>query len=447
MKMKYILTLTCCITALAMAGCAGVSNTKAGLDKQYSTLEEWLDHAALPYLTRELGEHPRFKGESFLLVDMNRDNVEAMIDGLTLQLRETIVDALLTRPGIGLVWRPSVKPWTHHTGMKTPECSPVAEAVYYVGIDASFSDLDGRLHVKIRALDIAEKKWITGFGIAWQGVPTSLQKKALEKKEPDPSLLGLRPLPFNDRQADLLAAYLSRNLSCLFTNMDLDEAVVHVKTENPDQIQYFENAFALVANYLAQYREVTVTDDPDRANIMVKTRVHPVHQGLYQIWATSRYKRNKTYVPGRETQAYAALANAAAPARVQTDSPPAPVLEQASVSELLTVKRSEPPVKEVLSFSKEFNICFAGFKTGAAGRFYPMLKQYPGAVRARQLFDRCPAPGCLCYSLCVDSTSHRNMEGLCLWMETELGLEGFKGYRLTPLSFNRLQVVFSSGFD
>jgi len=445
--MKHILAAICCITALAMAGCASVSNTKAGLNKQYPSLEEWLDHAALPYLARELGENPRFKGESFLLVDMNRDNVEAMIDGLTLQLRETIVDALLPRPGIGLVWRPSVKPWTHHTGMKTPECRPASEAVYYVGIDASLSDLDGRLHVKIRALNIEEKKWITGFGIAWQGGATSLQKKALKKKEPDPSLLGLRPLPFNDRQADLLAAYLSRNLSCLFTNMDLDEAVVHVKTENPDHIQYFENAFSLVANYLAQYREVTVTDDPDRANIMVKTRVHPVHQGLYQIWASSRYKKDKTYVPGRETQAYAALVNAETLARVQTSSPPAPVLDQASVSERLTVKRFESSVKESLSFSKEFDICFAGFKTGTEERFYPMLKQYPGAVRARQSFDRCPDPGCLCYGLAVDSTSHGDMEGLRLWMETELGLEGFKGYRLIPLSSDRLQVVFSSGFD
>lgn len=445
--MKYILAPICCITALAMAGCAGVSNTKAGLDKQYPSLEEWLDHAALPYLARELGESPRFKGESFLLVDMNRDNVEAMIDGLTLQLRETIVDALLARPGTGLVWRPSVKPWTHHTGMKTPECRPAADAVYYVGIDASLSNLDGRLHVKIRALDIEEKKWITGFGIAWQGDPTSLQKKALEKKEPDPSLLGLRPLPFNDRQADLLAAYLSRNLSCLFTNMDLDEAVVHVKTENPDQIQYFENAFALVANYLAQYREVTVTDDPDRANIMVKTRVHPVHQGLYQVWASSRYKKDKTYVPGRETQAYVTLDSAKPLTRVQTSPPPAPVLTQGHRPGPPTVKMSEPPVKVRPSFFKEFDICFAGFKTGTEGRFYPMLKQYPGAVRARQLFGRCPDPDCLCYGLSVDSTSRGNMEELRLWMETELGLEGFKGYRLIPLSSDRLQVVFSSGFD
>ena len=137
------------------------------------------------------------------------------------------------------------------------------------GIDTSISSVNGKLSVKLRALDIAEKRWVSGFGISWQGKASPMQKKALEEQHPDEYLLGLRPLPFNERQADLLAAYLSRNLSCLFNTMERDETIVYVKKENPGKINYFENAFGLVANYLARYREVTVTDDPAKANITV----------------------------------------------------------------------------------------------------------------------------------------------------------------------------------
>ena len=64
---------------------------------------------------------------------MDRDNVKARIDALTLQLREEMIDGLLTKPGVGLVWRPSTKPWEHHTSLKEVACNASMKEKYYVG--------------------------------------------------------------------------------------------------------------------------------------------------------------------------------------------------------------------------------------------------------------------------------------------------------------------------
>ena len=430
--MLRFLILFCCAATLTASGCATTGKSSPGTLGGRLSLEQWVDREAVPYLIRELGDNPRFKGQPFLLVSMNRDNVEADIDELTMQIRESITDGLLTKPGMGLVWRPPAKPWTHHTQVKQADCTGGQKEAIYVGIDASLSSLDGDLHVTIRALDIAEKQWITGFGIAWQGHASSMQKKALSSKKTDDFLLGLRPLPFNENQADLLAAYVSRNLSCLFSNMDLDEAVVYVEKDNPGKIRYFDNAFGLVANYIASYKEVTVTDDPSKANIRLLARVHDIHQGLYQVWVTPRYKMNNHYVPGKETQAYVALDN---PVSVQ---PPAPV------------KKSPPPKKPEPSqrSGNVLDVCFLDFRNSIENRFYPMLKTYPGAVRVRQIYDRCDTYGaCICYELTVRDRQSQRMEELTMWMKKSLIAQDITRFKLETRSPEQLRVTFFTGFD
>ncbi|MCG8684846.1 MAG: hypothetical protein MI892_08225 [Desulfobacterales bacterium] len=424
--------LFCCVATLLVSGCATMGKSHSGLQGEKLSLEQWVDSEAVPYLIRELGDNPRFKGQPFLLVSMKRDNVEAQIDGLTMQIRDTITDGLLAKPGIGLIWRPSAEPWEHHTQVKPVHCTRVEKETIYVGIDAFFSKLDGDLHVKIRALDIAEKRWITGFGISWQGRASSLQEKALSKKKPDDYLLGLRPLPFNENQADLMAAYVSRNLSCLFTNMDLDEAVIHVERQNPERIRYFDNAFGLIDNYIASYRKVTVTDDPYIANIRVLASVHEIHKGLYQVWITPRYKVDKRYLPGKETQAYVFFDNAVIKASVPLEktSKDGIRLETHSVSD------------------KTIDLCFMDFKKSIEKKFYPILTQYPGAVAVNRNVNNCDTYGtCICYEITVKNKRFQKMEEMTLWMEKSLMEEGITRFEIIPKSLEHLTVKFFAGFD
>jgi len=412
------------ISCLLVSGCVTTPKPgKSHVEKDIS-LEDWMDYVAVPYLIKELAESPRFKGEPFLLVDMDRDNVQAQIDGLTLHIREEMIDALLTKPGVGLVWRPSTKPWEHHTSLTQVECTQAIKEKYYVGIDASISSINGELNVKIRALDIAEKRWVTGFGISWQGRPTSMHKNALQIKNPDNYLLGLRPLPFGKRQADLLAAYLSRNLSCLFTDMELDEAVVYVKNKNPEKIRYFENTFDLVKNYLARYREVMVTDDPSEANIIVSARAHEIHSGLYQVWMSAQYKKNGKYLPGRETEAYVSL-----------DAPKSAVQNENKT----TFFPSNPG---------DFGICFYDYSDSFESQIYPMLKRYPGLTGIQRMYDRCGSvPSCVCYEITVDSKRYGKMEELTQWLDTSLNASGAYKFILKPLSAKKIRITFSKGFQ
>jgi len=434
MLKKMIVTVF--ISCLVVSGCATVPKpSNSHVEKQMS-LEEWVDYVAVPYLIKELGDNPLFKGEPFLLVGMDRDNVEAKIDALTSQLREEMIDGLLTKPGIGLVWRPSTKPWEHHTSLKEVACNESMKEKYYVGIDSSISSVNGKLNVKIRALDIAEKRWVTGFGISWQGKPSAMHKKALEERRPDEYLLGLRPLPFNERQADLLAAYLSRNLSCLFKSMERDEAIVYVKKENPGNIRYFENAFGLVANYLARYREVMVTDDPAKANITILAKVHPVHSQLFQVWVSAKYKKDQKYVPGRETEAYVSL-----PAQAMGVTAPKKVKKKAEAGKVIEV-----PVP--VFHPRNFDICFYDYVKNFENKIFPMLKQYPGVTGIQRLYDRCGSTAsCVCYDLSVDSKRYGRMEELIQWLDGRLAASASYHYKLKPLSGESLRIVFNRGFE
>ena len=236
---------------------------------------------------------------------MQGDIVKPRIDDLTGRIRGKIIDALLKAPGIDLAWRPAVQPWQHHQRLEDVTCGEFRKNHYFIGIDCGLTRLRRNLFVKVRALNLAEQKWVTGFGRAWEGQPTQRQLAALDREHPDEYLRGLRPLPFSDRQPDLLAAYLARNLSCLLRQAEtIDEPVVYVENPAGHTPQAIKTALNLVGNYLARFREVEVTDDPGRANVTVIAAIHNIHQDLHQVWVSARHRPHKTYLAGAETEAY-----------------------------------------------------------------------------------------------------------------------------------------------
>jgi hypothetical protein len=118
-------------------------------------------------------------------------------------------------------------------------------------------------------------------------------------------LRGLRPLPFSDRQPDLLAAYLARNLSCLLRQAHTaDDPVVYVENPAGHTPEVIGTALDLVGKYLGRFREVEVTDDPNRANVTVIAEIHNIHQDLHQVWISARHHPDKIYLAGAETEAY-----------------------------------------------------------------------------------------------------------------------------------------------
>ncbi len=267
-------------------------------------LDAWLDSTLIPYLVLQLGRHPRFKGQPVLLVRMQGDHIQPHLDDMTNQIRQKIMDALLKQPGLQLSWRPEIRPWRHHRSLEEVSCGDFRKIHYYIGIDAGLTWVESHLYVKIRALNLVEQKWVSGFGKSWQGVPTAAQRAALNRVHTDSHLRGLRPLPFSDRQPDLLAAYLARNLSCLMRQGEEDELVVYVDHVAANTPKVFQTTMELVEKYLARFREVEVSDDPAEANVTLITEIHAIHQNLHQVWVAARHRQGAKYLPGAETEAY-----------------------------------------------------------------------------------------------------------------------------------------------
>ncbi len=293
---------------MGLAACAGDHLKRRAESKTAgASLEEWLDATLIPYLVQQFGRHPRFKGQPILLVRMHNDDVQPQIDELTDHIRARIIDALVKEPGLDLYWRPATRPHKHHRSLAGLSCGDHRNVHYYIGIDCRLTRLDRKLEVRIRALNLAEHQWVSGFGRSWQGRPTAAQLATLKREHPDAYLRGLRPLPFADNQPDLLASYLARNLSCLFQQGAADDLLVHVEEPSAASPPFFRTTLKLVGKYLARFREVEVTDDPGRANVSLIASVHAIDQELYQIWITAQDQRQKKYLPGTGTEAYVSI--------------------------------------------------------------------------------------------------------------------------------------------
>ena len=339
MKAKMLPAMVLCII-VGLFSCAGIQVQPTGDSRTTEPpLDTWLEDTLIPYLLQQFGQHPRFKGQHVLLVSMRAANVQPRIDDLTDQIREKIMDSLLKAPGLDLAWRPPIRSWKHHPGIEDVSCGDDPKIHYYIGVDCRLTRVEGRLQVKVRALNLAEQKWVSGFGRSWEGKPTAIQLAALNRAQPDEYLRGQRPLPFSNRQPDLLAAYLARNLSCLLGQGEADNLVVYMEDAPANTPGIFQTTLNLVGNYLARFREVEVSDDPNRANVTVVTAIHRIHQNLYQIWVSARDRHGKKYLPGAETEAYVVIDSQTATmmADTLTDIPtqPAPRLQQPGITPAL----------------------------------------------------------------------------------------------------------------
>ncbi len=299
--------LSLCIPLVWMlSGCTYMPIPFQG-DKNRSetSLDSWIDQDLVPYLEEQLSKHPRFKGEPLLVVRMLGANVQSDIDQLTNNIRARTFDTLLSTPGINLVWRPATKPWEHHRSLSEVACGDFHTIHYYIGIETKLTP-DDVLQVSVRALDLHEGTWVSGFGRSWQARPTHAQRWALKRRQPDEYLRGLRPLPFTESQADLMAAYLAHNLSCLLRQQDMGGVVIYPEPPKADH-PFFRTTLNLVGNYLARFREVRVTNDRNQANVILRGEAHPIHGGLHQVWVMTQFKEGGQHLAGADTEAYVRL--------------------------------------------------------------------------------------------------------------------------------------------
>ncbi|ADE14667.1 hypothetical protein Nhal_1526 [Nitrosococcus halophilus Nc 4] len=321
--------ITFCASLMLLVGCAShPSSREQDTPRQ---LTHWIDKQLVPYVVKQLSQHPKFKNQPFLVVGMKGDNIQSDIDDLTHYIRNRLMAALLQTPGVNPLWRPATRPWKHHRYLADLSCGEFSQARYYLGVDIQVSPLDKTMEVSIQALDAQQNNWVSGFYQSWQGQLNPAQQDALARHHQDEYLRGLRPLPFTASQPDLLASYLAHNVSCLLRHSQTnDEVLIYAQHPTTEVHPYFRTALDLVDNYLGRFREVHITGDPQQARVILESQVYYLHDHLYQVWVTLREAQGSHHLPGTETEAYVRLPETP-PSRSHPSTPlPKPEIPPAS---------------------------------------------------------------------------------------------------------------------
>lgn len=395
-------TLAVLLGASLLVACAapGGAPSKAG-----SGLETWLKQDVYPHL-RDRFEHPRLKGQPFIVVAMDDDDTLARIDGLRAWVRREMRAEFMQTAGLNMVWRPTVEPSRHPRSLADLRCTAAAgsEINVQIGIDAGIDSLSGDLKVSIAVFDLETLSPVTGFSPPrYRGRLSEPERELLDNSEIDGYLRGLRPLPFAGNQGDLLASYLAQNLSCLLSRLPQGRLRLYAPPPQGAIPRVFANTFKAIDNYLGQLREVTITDNPRDADVHLQSEIIPVdrQQGLYQVWADVR-QTDDSRLGGSQTNAYVRLSADDARDIVSIDPPAERSDLIASVAAVTAVRpslcRRAYPWRfgdiPVPASGLSSGACFA-LKVRLAGAAAVSLFGQNRGQMVRVYPDSCAAPGAL----------------------------------------------------
>lgn len=269
--MRVLLTMTILLSVSSAIG----ASLQAGLDA-------WMETELLPYVGKQLATHPRFNGQSLRFVVFENGNPQATSNALAIRLRDRLREAAGAVPGVRLAWQPDDPHLLRHGGPAGIDCTR-SEVQYLVGIELKFDD--GLLAVGVRALDVEDHTTVPGFGKDWKGPLTTRQYRDFRRIASDPTFRGERDVPYDESQADLLAAHLAHDLGCNLLRQTDAEYVI-AGSRNDAGSDPLNGMIELVSNNLAQYRALQFSSKDESSNAVIEGKAHRIDTDLYQYWVT-----------------------------------------------------------------------------------------------------------------------------------------------------------------
>jgi hypothetical protein len=245
-----------------------------------SDLEPWIARELMPYVGDQLSTQPRFKNESVRFVVLADENPQSASNQLAMSIRDRMRDMAAKKPGLDVVWQRDLALAASSGNI---DCTK-DQAHYLVGVEV-IEDRSGLVSVVVRALDIEEQHWVSGFGKSWRGYLNKPQRRQLQQFAVDVSYRGDRDAPFDETQFDLLASRLAYELGCALLRQTAGEYVVSTpeqQTEDAAEAAMLE----LVRNNLADFRAAQYASNADLANAVINGKAHQVDDELYQYWVT-----------------------------------------------------------------------------------------------------------------------------------------------------------------
>jgi hypothetical protein len=265
--------------ALLVVLCLSVLAARA--DAAERSLDRWFDRDLLPYLTSTLITHPRFKGESVMFV-VFEDNVPAPVsNALAISLRDRLLEAALDEPGIIVGRRQGGA--ASSPGVQFVDCTH-DDVHYYIGISLS-RRIDGSHGVSVRALDLEDSSWVSGFGKTWRGTLSGIEQRAVREVRSDGTFRGARDVPFAADESDLLAAHLAHELSCALLR-ETGARYIVAEDAAPGSGDELTATVQLVGNNLARHDALELTADEQQVNATLSGAAHRIDGALYQYWLT-----------------------------------------------------------------------------------------------------------------------------------------------------------------
>lgn len=290
-------------------------------------LDRWLDRDLIPYVRQQLLGHPRFKNETVMFVVL-RDNAPASAsNALALALRDRLLAAAVATRGVAIGWQQGR---SGNSLDAQPQDCTLDDVHYYIGIELT-QKLDSSYAVNVRALDLEDRNWVSGFGKRWQGQLSTTQRQAMRQSRIDETFLGARDVPFTLAQTDLLAAHLAHELSCAMKKRVSEAYVVATDRQDPAS-RGLEGTVELISNNLANRQALTLSQDKSRANAILSGKAHQIDGPLFQYWLTVTPNGQEDDVAALSASAYVILPDAATESRptlsasVRQDTPVTPVI-------------------------------------------------------------------------------------------------------------------------
>ena len=279
-------------------------------------LDQWLDRELVPYVTQQLKVHPRFKNETVMFVVLEDNAPAPTSNKLALSLRDRLLESTIDSAGVSIGWQQG----RSGASLESRPDDCVHDSVhYYIGLELS-QNLDSRYSVTVRALDLEDRTWVTGFGKQWSGRLSTIQRQAMRQQSVDMTFLGARDVPFTLEQTDLLAAHLAHQLSCTLKQQMEEDYVV--STENSAPVgDGLDGTVELIGNNLANRQALRLTSDNDKTNAVLSGKAHQIDDVLYQYWLTVTPESGNDNLAALSVSAYIVLPYAE-PAPPSAERPP-----------------------------------------------------------------------------------------------------------------------------
>lgn len=268
---RLLVVLLACSFAVPRVAAAGAR----------ASLDDWMDGSLIPSVVSQLKSHPRFHKQIVRFVIMREGRPAATTNALALALRDRLQDAVIDQSGIRVGWQVDRQKFNRLNEQNQVDCT-TSEVHYYIGLELE-AMRSGRFTVSVRALDLEDQSWVSGFGEFWQGTLTTLQHRAYRQIESDQAYLGQRTVPFEASQSDLLAAQLAHDLGCSLLRQLSGEYVAAMSNHSDAAIA---DMLALVGNNLAAYRALQILPDDPAINSVIEAKAHRIDDDLYQYWVT-----------------------------------------------------------------------------------------------------------------------------------------------------------------